>query len=370
MASNLSLEKSERWVSLDFFRGVAILLMILVINIVGDAHGFLVHSSWHGWTLADTVFPFFLWIIGVAMVFSFTKRIKNGYAKKELFKHVLKRSVTLFAFGLLLNLFPYFNLPNVRISGVLQLIAVTYFFASMIFLFTKPKWHVVFTVFLLIFSGLMLKFVPVPDYGLGILEPGKNFAHYIDSMLLKGHMWEQTKTWDPEGLFSMFSAISTILFGILTGHLLISRKNKIEKTKLMVLSGIILIILGYVVNIWLPINKSLWTSSFSLLMAGLASIILATSYWIIDIKGYRRWSFPFVIYGLNAITLYLVSSIISKLLFVIKINGDTLHSFVYQLLYLQIATPKNASLLFALTHVLLIYLLAYIMYKKRLFLKI
>lgn len=370
MSINVNIEKTERLVSLDFFRGVAIVLMILVNNVGGDAYKFLRHAMWNGWTLADAVFPFFLWIIGVSMVFSFTKRIKKDQTRGELFKHVLKRSIIIFALGIFLNLFPYFNFTTVRISGILQLIAVTYFFASMLFLFTKPKWHVVLTILLLIISGLILKFAPVPDYGPGILEPGKNFAHYIDSTLLKGHMWEQTKTWDPEGLFSMFSAISSVLLGILTGHLLISKRNKIQKTKFMLSSGIVLIFVGYVLNIWLPINKSLWTSSFSVFMAGLALIFLAISYWLIDVKEYRKWSFPFVICGLNAITLYLFSSIISKLLFIINVNGDSLYAFIYQNLYFQLATPKNASLLFALTHVLFIYLVAYIMYRKKLFLKI
>ncbi|MFC2135654.1 acyltransferase family protein, partial [Bacteroidota bacterium] len=370
MGINSVFEKKERLVSLDFFRGAAILLMILANNVGSEGYSFLRHAAWNGWTLADTVFPFFIWIIGVAIVFSFTKRISKGHTKKSLFSHVLKRSAIILALGLFLNLFPYFNFSAFRISGVLQLIAVTYFCASMIFIYTKPKWHVILTVLLLLSSGLLLKFAPVPNYGSGILEPGKNFAHNIDSMFLKGHMWEQTETWDPEGIFSIFSAISTMLLGIITGHLLIGKKNNVQKTKLVLLSGIVLVIIGYIINIWVPINKSLWTSSFSLFMSGLASVIFAVSYWVIDVKKCKKWSFPFVICGLNAITLYLFSGIISKLLFIIHINEDTLYTFINHFLYLQIATPKNASLLFALTNVLLIYLVAYFMYKKKIFIKI
>ncbi|MDP2750132.1 MAG: DUF5009 domain-containing protein [Nanoarchaeota archaeon] len=371
MVINSVLKKAERLVSLDFFRGLVIVLMILVNNVWGDTYPPLQHASWNGWTFADTVFPFFLWIIGVAMVFSFTKRINGRHSKKELFLHILKRSLILFAFGFFLNLFPYFDFAAVRIPGVLQLIAITYFFAGVIFLYTRPKWQVVLTVFILLASALMIKFVPVPGYGSGVLEPERNLAHYIDGLLLKGHMWEQTKGWDPEGLFSTFSAISTVLLGVLMGHLLISKRNKIQKAGLMALSGIVFMMAGYVINIWLPINKNLWTSSFSIFMAGLASVIFSVSYWLIDIKGCKKWSFPFVICGLNAIALYMFSSIVSRLLLLIKVNGGTtLYFVIYKNLYLQIAAPIIASLLFAFTHVLIIFLAAYVMYKNKLFLKI
>ncbi len=359
--------RENRLVSLDVFRGVTIAAMILVNSSGDDAYIQLKHAPWHGWTFADMVFPFFLWIIGVAMVFSFRKRFEQGTDKKKIFLHILRRSVILFALGLFLNAFPFFNLSTIRIPGVLQRIAVCYFVASIIFLNTKLRGQIVWTVIVLTGYWFLLKLVPVPGFGAGALEQDANLALYIDQLLLKGHLL--FTTWDPEGVVSTLGAIATVLFGILTGQLLISDNVK-KKTFWMFTGGAGLVLVGLVTNIWLPINKNLWTSSYALYMAGLALFIFSIFYFVIDVKGYKNWSKPFAIYGVNALFVYMLSVFATNLLMIINIGGTSLWDSIYKNLNLSFSGPKNASLIFGIASVLALYGVAYLMYRKKWFIKI
>ncbi|MBN1301343.1 MAG: DUF5009 domain-containing protein [Melioribacteraceae bacterium] len=369
--------KSERLMSLDVFRGITIAGMILVNNPGSWSHIYpaLRHAEWHGCTPTDLIFPFFLFIVGVAVTFSLTKRKERGDDQKMLIFQILRRSIILFVLGLILAGFPYFDLSTIRIPGVLQRIAIVYLITSIIFLKAGIRYQVVLTLlFVLIYWGL-LTLIPVPGVGYANLEPTTNLGAWLDNILLGGHLWSATKVWDPEGLLSTIPAISTALIGVLTGHLLKSDKDGSVKTVWMFVAGGVLMLSGYIWDGWFPINKNIWTSSYVLYTAGLALNFLAFCYWFIDVLNYKKWAVPFQIYGLNAITVFFLSGIIGRAMYLIKFTRSdgseiSLKSLIYKNIFVSWLEPINASLAFALTYVALWYLLVWFLYKRSIFIKV
>ncbi len=369
---------SGRLLSLDFFRGTTILAMILVNNPGSWAYVYppLLHAKWHGWTFTDLIFPFFLFIVGVAIVYAFSKRLSSGTPKIDLYKKIIRRTLILFALGLFLSGFPYFDFSTIRIMGVLQRIAICYFVASIIYLHTDWKGQLGWAIGLMLAYWAMMEWIPVPGIGPGSYEKGANFAAYIDSMFLEGHMWSVSKTWDPEGIISTIPAISTILFGVLTGHWMRSDKNPIEKTLGLFIAGNFMMFVGSVWSWVLPINKNIWTSSYTVMMAGLALICLGFSYYFIDVrKGSKKWLQPSLVYGMNAITVFVLSGIFAKILYLITLtqaDGSqiTLKGWIYQNLFVSWLGDVNGSLGFAITFIVIMYLLMLILYKKKIFIKI
>lgn len=377
--------KPERLLSLDAFRGFTIAGMILVNNpgSWSSIYPQLAHASWHGWTFTDWIFPFFLWIVGVAMTFSFSVRKSKGDSKEKLLLNVLRRSAIIFALGLFLAGFPFglvwnhhFDISTIRIPGVLQRIAVCYFIASLIYLYSSMRGQIIAIGVLFVSYWLMMFYIPVPEFGAGLFEKGKNFAAYIDSLILSGHMWGVSKTWDPEGIISTIPAIATTLFGAITGdYLRTSEHSKIEKSAWMFVFGACLLLLGAALDMWMPINKSLWTVSYSIFMAGWALCIFGIFYFLIDAKGIKKWAHPFVVYGMNAIFVFVLSGIAGRSLGLIKLTMDdgaqkSLGAFIYQSLFVPIASPLNASLLYAITWISVMYLIVWVMYKKKWFVKV
>jgi len=369
---------SGRLLSLDFFRGSTILAMILVNNPGSWSHVYppLLHAKWHGWTFTDLIFPFFLFIVGVAIVYAFSKRISSGAPKIDLYKKIIRRTLIIFALGLFLSGFPYFDFSTIRILGVLQRIAICYFVASVIYLHTDWKGQLGWAIGLMLAYWAMMEWIPVPGVGPGSYEKGANFAAYIDSMFLEGHMWSVSKTWDPEGIISTIPAISTILFGVLTGHWMRSDKKPIEKTLGLFIAGNFMMFVGSVWSWVLPINKNIWTSSYTVMMAGLALICLGFSYYFIDVrKGSKKWLQPSLVYGMNAITVFVLSGIFAKILYLITLtqaDGSqiTLKGWIYQNLFVSWLGDVNGSLGFAITFIVIMYLLMLILYKKKIFIKI
>ena len=372
---------SKRLTSLDVFRGATIAGMMLVNN-PGDwskIYPPFEHAPWNGWTYTDTIFPFFLWIVGVAMTFSFAKRVERGDDKGKLALHVVQRAVMIFLVGTLLNGFPFglafghhFSFSTMRIPGVLQRIAVCYLFAGLIFLYTNMKQQLTVTALLLAFYWFAMKFIPVPGFGPGILTPMGNLCWYIDSNLLAGHTWSGAPVpgFDPEGIFSTIPAIATTLFGILTGHLLRSERSAEEKTVRMFVYGSLLLFAGTIMDYWLPINKNMWTSSYSVFMAGMAMVVLGVCYWFIDVKGIRRWTKAFEIYGLNAITMFVLAGIFGRLFSIIKFAGSdgnqiSFKTWYYKTFFVPLGDPMIASLMHSLAFVVGLYLIAYLMYRMK-----
>jgi predicted acyltransferase len=361
------LNPSERLVSLDAFRGLTIALMVLV-NDAGDGNHVyapLQHADWHGWTLTDTVFPSFLWIVGVAITLSLAKRSAAGASRSRLLAQALKRAAILYALGLLVYAFPHFHLETQRLLGVLQRIGICYFIATAIYLTTTWRGQVACAVSLLAGYWAIMAFAPVPDIGAGYLDVDRNFAHYVDRIVLGVHNYAATKTWDPEGIISTLPAIATALLGVLAGQILRLKRTLAERTVWLFLAGNLLIAAGLICDQWLPINKKLWTSSFTLFMAGLDFVAFAVCLWLVDELGWKRITEPFVILGRNAIAIYMVSELFAETL-------NTLHwqEPLYRALFASWASPVNASLLWALAYTLLMFAVAWFLNRRGWFLRV
>lgn len=377
--------KNERLISLDVFRGITIAGMILVNNpgTWSTIYPPLKHAPWHGCTFTDLIFPFFLFIVGVAITLSLTKRKERGDDQKKLILQIFRRSATLFLLGLTLHTFPFYNfetgnfvdLSVVRIPGVLQRIAVVYFFASLIFLkFDLKMQAIIGASLLLIYWGLMT-LIPVPGVGFANLEPTTNLAAYLDNLLLGGHLWSGTKVWDPEGILSTIPAISTALCGVMLGHWLKQNVDEVKKVTWIFVFGNIALVIGIIWDLTFPLNKNIWTSSYVAYTAGLALHFFGMCYWFIDVKGWNWWTKPFVVYGLNAITVFFLSGIVGRLMNMIKLTGTegeliSLKSYLFQTFFVPYFSLINASLAWAILYVLIWLGLMWILYTKKIFIKV
>jgi predicted acyltransferase len=369
---------SKRLLSLDVFRGITVAAMILVNNPGDWAHIYspLEHAEWNGCTPTDLIFPFFLFIVGVSIVFALDSGKSDLNSHPKLIKSIIIRSLKLFALGLILSLFPYFDFSVVRIPGVLQRIAIVYLVASLLFIKLKPKTLLQIFGLLLIGYWLLMSLVPVPGIGSANLGKDTNLGAWIDRTLLtEAHLWKSAKTWDPEGLFSTIPAIATGLFGVLMG-IILKAKQRTQENKVVWLFffGFFGFLLGLIVDLFFPINKSLWTSSYVLYTGGLASMGLAFCYWLIDVRQVTWFTKPFVIYGINAITVFFASGIIARSMNIIKttLNGQeiSLKGYLYQQFFTPYLSPINASLAGAITFVLIWLLVLWLMFRKNIIIKV
>ncbi|MEH0156008.1 DUF5009 domain-containing protein [Limibacter armeniacum] len=366
--------KADRVMSLDVFRGLTVAGMILVNNPGDWGHVYapLLHAKWHGCTPTDLVFPFFLFIVGVSISFSMwgvkDKPEKHGAVLKK----VIIRSLKLIGIGLFLSGFPYFNLETLRLPGVLQRIGIVFFFAGFIFLKTSWKAQLQGLVVILLTYWAVMTLIPVPGVGTPNLDdPNMTIAGWFDNFLLEGHMWSQSKTWDPEGLLSTLPAIGTGLIGVLTGTWIRTEKDEKEKVAWMFVAGVILVVLGSWWDYFFPINKSLWTSSYVLYAGGMGVIGLAFSYWLIDVKKIgRKVTFPFLVFGINPMFAFVLSGLLVKILIAIKIGDTSLRSLEYDILYKSWLDGTAASFAHAVGFVLLMYLPTWWLYKKNIILKV
>ena len=368
---------ANRLVSLDVFRGAVIAFMILV-NDPGDgpsSYWPLKHAEWNGWTPTDLVFPFFLFIVGVAVAFSFCSRLDRGERRSELLRHVLWRGAVLFVLGLLLNgLGTRYQFDHWRVYGVLQRIAICYVVTAALELWAS--WRAQIAVVLACLAGywILMRYVPVPGFGIPtqnipILDPDRNLVAWLDRKLLMGHLYEGTR--DPEGVISTIPAIATSLLGLLTGKWLRTKNESRTKALAMIGAGIAGIVIGKFMDLWFPINKKLWTSSYVVFTAGLALIMLSLCYWIVDVKQSRGWWRSTIqVFGMNAIAAYLFSEVLAIGLHGIRIEGNSLLSHVFNSVFAPLASPANASLLYALVYVGLCWVVMALLYRKRVFLKI
>ncbi len=374
--AEISASGNKRLLSLDFFRGITIAAMILVNNPGSWAHVYppLLHAQWHGWTPTDLIFPFFLFIVGVSINLAFSGKKDSQVPAKDLYGKIIRRTLILFALGLFLNGFPFFDLASLRIPGVLQRIAICYLVASLLFLHCGARVQALWAVAFMLIYWAAMQWFPVPGIGAGSYEKGANFSAWVDNLFLHGHMWSESKTWDPEGIFSTLPAISTTLFGVLTGHLLRQNLPAIKKLLIMLVVGGTAITIGFAWNHWLPINKNLWTSSYALFTSGMAMVAFGVSYYLIDARGWRKGIKPFCVYGMNAITVFVLSGIVGRLLYQVKWSSGvgliTLKEWLVNSLFMPWLSPLNASLGYALCFVFLSYLAMYYLYIKQIFIKV
>ena len=365
-----------RLMSLDVFRGMTIAGMILVNNPGTWAAIYppLAHAEWHGWTHTDLIFPFFLFIAGVSMAFSFAARERSGARKNDLLRHTLRRAGIIFLIGFLLAITPYFNFGAVRIMGVLQRIALCYAVGGMIYLYASKKNRAIIIGAALVGYWAMMTFIPVPGYGAGNLTPEGNLAAYIDRALMAGHLWKPM--WDPEGLLSTIPAICTTLIGTFIGEWLMMKATWQNKVKVLAIGGLVAMVIGTALHELFPINKGLWTSSYVVFTAGYAMVVLAACYWLIDVKKWRAWSKPFLVFGMNAIMLFTASGWLSKNMGIFRVQLPSgrmggVNAWIYQTIFVPLASdPRNSSLAFAVAYVLFWLAIAWWLYQKKIFVKV
>lgn len=362
--------ETKRLISLDALRGFTIAAMIMV-NYPGSwGHVFapLLHAEWNGLTPTDLIFPFFIFIVGVSVSLAYTKRLSAGVPKKPMYRKILFRSLKIFAVGVLLWLFPKFDFEHVRFAGVLQRIAIVFLFSSLLFLNSKWKTQALVAAILLVGYWLAMILIPTPGQAQPMLEPGVNLAAWIDSKYLPGYMWQET--WDPEGLLSTLPAIATGITGLLAGHLILSKLPQERKVIYLFSYGFFAFIIGYFWHYIFPINKNLWTSSFVMVTSGLASMLLAVSMFFVDIKGRTRFTKPGIIFGSNAITVYVLAAVWGQFFYNIKYYGNSLNVHWMELFEYSGWNLKFGSFLFALIFVCFNFIPAWILYRKRIFIKL
>lgn len=381
---------------------------MLLVNAPGNANGSfaqLRHSAWDGWTMADLIFPFFLFIVGITTHLSLASRAERGDRDSALRRQILRRGAIIFAIGVLLNWFPFYQygaIPDnaspdfldhivarlmvVRFLGVLQRIALAYVAAALLSFRAPTKRVISIVVTILIGYWLVMTLIPVPgqgEIGARLLEqPARTLAAWVDQLTLDfsewglgNHIWENTLVFDPEGLLTTIPAIATTLIGVLAGRWLGSMRPAVARLKGLFIAGAALTIVGLIWNVAFPINKNLWTSSFVVFTAGVALLLLASIAWIVDVKRWTRWTQPFAVFGLNPITAY-VGAELTAILFdsTIKTRVDgrlrSLHEVVYEHLLAPWMDARLASLAYSLLFVTLWYFLLLPLYRRGKVLKI
>ena len=357
----------KRLLSLDFFRGLTIAGMIIVNDPGSWSHVYapLLHAEWHGATPTDLVFPFFLFIVGVSISLSLSKRKGSS----NLYIKIFKRSAIIFLLGIFLALFPKFDFENLRIVGVLQRIALVYLVCAILYLNTSFSTQLKAGIGLLVIYWITMAFIPFNGNLAGTLDPGNNFAAWIDSFIVPGRLYQET--WDPEGFYSTLPAIATGISGMLCGKIILDNSNSL-KDKIIKLFywGAIVLIIGSFWDYIFPINKHIWTSSYVLYSSGLAMIILAMSMWIIDEKKYTNNIKFGLVFGSNAITAYVLHGIVWRLFQFPVINGVGFQKF-WMDTGTSIGLPaKFVSFDWAIFYTLVIYFIVYQLYKRKIFIKV
>ncbi len=371
---------SNRYLALDVFRGITLAFMIIV-NTPGSweqLYAPLHHARWHGFTPTDWIFPTFLFVVGNAMSFSM-KKLQEMPAGK-FYRKVVKRSVLIFLIGWLLNAFPFYavneagevvwvNISEIRLLGVLQRIALCYFFAALILYWGGERLGWIFSgVALLVYWPILYFFGDSGDpYALAT-----NAATKLDLLLIGAeqlYMGEGV-AFDPEGLLSTLPSIVNVIAGYLVGKMIQRKGNTTETVQTLLVGSVVLIALAYVWDLGFPINKKLWTSSYVVLTVGWDLLVLAILIFIIEIRNRKNWTYFFEVFGKNTLILYVFAWIVVDIFGMIPMGDTTLRGLYYDSLFASWLSPKNASLLFALSYMLLIWLIGWWMDRKKIYIKL
>lgn len=361
--------QNQRLISLDALRGFTIAAMI-VVNYPGseDAVFFtLRHSEWNGLSVTDQVAPYFLFFVGASIALAYSKRLEANISKKSLFKKIFIRSVKIYAVGMFLSLMPAFDFHNIRWTGTLQRIAVVFFISAMLYLTTSWKQQAWIAGILLVWYWWAFTCIPMPGTAKVMFEPGNNIVAWIDNHFLPGKMWRGT--WDPESILTTVTSVVSCITGMLAGRLMLSNKSANEKVNYLMTAGVFLSIAGYFWGLVFPVNENLWTSSFVLVTSGFASLLFGAFYFIVDIKGKTSGTLPGIIFGANAITIYFLADVWALFFYVTKFGGVSINERFVRGLNNAGTDPRLASLIYALLFVCVNFIPAWLLYRKKIFIK-
>lgn len=406
MTQRAAAPRRERLLSLDVFRGLTVAGMLLVNNpgTWSAIYPPLGHAAWHGWTPTDLIFPFFLFIVGITTVLSLEARRARGDSSRTLTRQVLRRATIIFLLGLFLAWFPGYTWGTIqgvadptfldrfldrplhtRIPGVLQRIALAYLIAGLLVVRLAPRAQLRVAALLLLGYWGVMTLLPVPGSGLmgwqTLDDPGGTLAAWVDRALLDwgswgNHLWGSSRTWDPEGVLSTFPAAGTVLLGAQVGRWLASPAPLAERLNTVFAAGAMAAVVGAMWGWVFPINKALWTSSYVVFTAGMAAMALAAIIWAVDVRGWRRWTYPFVVYGVNPILAFVGSGLMARLIYsVITVPwGDgsrvSLQAAIFRTMFEPLGPPRFASLLFALSFVALWFGILSLFHRRGIFLKV
>lgn len=393
----------ERLLALDVFRGMTVAGMLLVNNpgTWSAIYPPLEHAEWNGWTPTDLIFPFFLFIVGITMELSLKARRERGDDDSAILKQILRRAALIFLFGLTLSAFPFFTwapipeipdasfldrvvhrVEHLRILGVLQRIGLAYLFGALLTIRTTWKQQIGIIAVLLFGYWALMTLVPVPDTGIAgrfvLDKPDQLLSAWLDRTVLGvNHLWSGSKTWDPEGILSTLPAICTMMLGTFAGRCIAeTQKPLTERIAALFAVGALLMMAGLVWNWSFPINKSIWTSSYVLFTAGMGGVSLATCLWVIDVIQLRRWTFPFVVYGMNPMLAFLGSGLMARITSsILTVDaGDgtriSVQGFVFKMFYASWLPPREASFAYAVSFVTLWFLILWAAWKRGIVLKV
>lgn len=390
MADPARVAAPKRLLSLDVLRGVTIAFMIMVNNNGGrGAWSQMRHAAWNGFTATDLVFPTFLFVVGVSIVFAFEARLARGATRQQLALHTLLRAGILFVFGVVVNGFPDFELDHLRFYGVLQRIAICYLVVSLFYLSDKRLWtKIAALVVVLMGYWILVRWVPVPGAGvpgrdIPFLDKDQNIVAWLDRQLMPGHLYEDWTTHnvrDPEGLLSDIPALGTALLGLLTGIWLRAQRSVKAKAWGLVAGAAVCLALGYLWSVWFPLNKKMWTSSYVLVAAGWSLVVFALAYWAIEFQGWCRkgWSkglaWPWLVFGSNAIVAYLISELLGSALDLIHFTSSgrpmTPLAYVHVHVFAQIPDPGWRAFAYSIFYTFLCFVPVWMLYRKKIFLKV
>ncbi|TLX75974.1 heparan-alpha-glucosaminide N-acetyltransferase [Labilibacter sediminis] len=364
----------ERLLALDAMRGYTIAAMILVSTPATWEYVYIpvTHANWNNTTPTDLIFPFFIFMVGISIAISLGGRKINGILPQTQYPKIVLRFVKIMGVGILLNMFPSFDFLNygwsgVGYTGVLARISIVYLVCALLFLHTNWRKQLLVGAFILVGYWLCMYLIPVPGTVVGVLEPGQNVAHWIDSYVLSLNQGQ----WVPEGFFSTFPAIVTGILGMLSGTLLTSSRNISDKVIWLFFLGFTNFLIGSIWSWQFPLNKNIWSSSFVLYSGGLAMLTLAASMFVIDHLGYKKGTKMGIVFGSNAITMYVLFHILHPVFLDWKlIDGQSTSQWFFSSSIYFGVEPKLASLLYAILYTVICYIPAYWMYKRKIFIKL
>jgi len=375
----------KRLLSLDVVRGITIAFMIMVNNNGGPGSWrFMNHAVWNGLTPTDLVFPTFVFVVGVSVVFAVEARLARGASRAQLARHTVQRAIILLLLGIVVNSFPFFHLAHMRFYGVLQRIAICYLVVGLFYLWDQRVWtKVAALIAALVGYWILVRWVPIPGVGVPgrdvpFMDMSRNLVSWLDRLLFPHHLYlyaPDHNVRDPEGVLSDLPAIGTALIGILVGQWLRTGKSIAEKTRGLGLAAVVSLALGYLWSLWFPLNKNMWTSSYVLVAAGYSLLLLTLAYWAVEQKGWRKgWTWVWLVFGSNAIAAYMFSELVPSGLDSIHFTAGGksvgMLGYIFSRTFAHIPNPGWAAFAYSVSFTAVCFIPVWILYRKKIFLKI